>query len=471
MLVSSHSANFWSFSIIKITMIRILFVLTLFSFGCATELTKTPDFDLLIRNVHIVDAVNDTIIPNQWIAVTGNTISQVGSMEEEPDTIGADVIEGAGDFIMPGLWDNHIHFRGGDSLITENKALIPHFISHGITTVREAGGDITPTIKTWQKEIAASTMEGPRIFTSGPKLDGDRPAWAGSISVTNSTEVANALDSLQAIGIDYVKTYDGSLTDSTYYEILRQTEERGLKVTGHMPLTANLREAIAQGLDGTEHLYYLLKACSPLEDSLTRLGLGYGMMGALVDSYDSLLAFELFSQLADAEVIVTPTLYIGKVLGGLAMESHQSDSMLQYMGPGIQKTYEGRIRSAKRNTSTLSRQRDRLGATFRSMIKPLQDAGVSLLAGSDCGPYNSFVYPGTSLHSELEELVAAGLTPAEALRTSFVNGPKFVNQSSKYGRIEKGKVADLVLLRSSPLEDIRHTMSIRSVILQGKVMR
>ena len=447
---------------------HLVFFLVLFS-ACSSP-SERQSFDLLITNVQIVDVKDNKIMTSQWVGITGDEIISTGDMSSINVVHSETVLNGEGQFLMPGLWDNHVHFRGGDSLIMENKQLLQHFISHGITTVRDAGGDITPAVKDWQEQIAKGSLEGPNIFTSGPKLDGSRPAWAGSIQVTDSISVNRALDSLSSLGVDYVKVYDGSLTAETFYEIIQQAEQRNLKVIGHMPLSAKLMDAITLGLDGTEHMYYLLKACSNKEDSLTSLGLGYGMMGELLATYDEGLASEVFSRLSKKQVFVTPTLYIGKVLSGLAWDDHSGDSLLQYMGAGIQKTYEGRINSAKRNASSLSQNRSALGDQFRAMILPMHQAGVPILAGSDCGPYNSFVYPGNSLIEEINELVYAGMSITEALKASMVLGPAFLGLSENYGSVTAGKKADLILLKKNPLESIDHLYSLQKVIKAGEII-
>tara|TARA_R110002012_G_scaffold252147_1_gene430441 strand:+ start:250861 stop:251814 length:954 start_codon:yes stop_codon:yes gene_type:complete len=308
---------------------------------------------------------------------------------------------------------------------------------------------------------------GPYIFTSGPKLDGPKPAWEGSIKIVNLNDIEMALDSLESINVDYVKIYDGSLAKENFYAIIEATEKRSMKVTGHMPMSADFQKAVSLGMDGSEHMYCIMKACSPKADSLTELGLGYGMMETITDSYDEQMANELFAELDQKEVYITPTLYIGKVLSGLADEDHSSDSLLNQIGEGIQKTYEGRIKSAKRAKSSGSQMREKVSSLAKNMISPMFDAGVPILAGSDCGPFNSFVYPGEALWGELFSLVDAGLTPAEALQTSLIHGPAFMDLQKEYGSVEKGKVADLLILDKNPLEDLQNMRSLDRVILKG----
>jgi imidazolonepropionase-like amidohydrolase len=142
---------------------------------------------------------------------------------------------------------------------------------------------------------------------------------------------------------------------------------------------------------------------------------------------------------------------------------------LDQIGEGIQKTYERRIEAAKRAQSSGSQKREKVSTLAKQMIRPMFDAGVPILAGSDCGPFNSFVYPGEALWGELFSLVEAGLSPAEALRTSMIYGPAFFGLEKDYGSVEKGKVADLIILNKNPLEDIQHLRSMESTILKGKL--
>lgn len=434
--------------------------------ACSDQINNV---DYVIINTSVVDAANDTTYHNKLVAISGNTILHVDEAENLPKYKADSLINGVGRFVMPGLWDNHVHFRGGDTLSEANIKFLPLLIAHGITTVRDAGGDITPQLLEWRNQIEAGELVGPRIFTSGPKLDGTRPAWPGSITVQNAEDASAALDSLEKLGTDFVKIYDGNLTKEAFYEIIRQCEERGLQVTGHMPMSADFLEAVKLGLDGTEHLYYVLKAGSPLADSLTDAGLGYGMINSLIDSHDTTLANEVYDLLAEHEHFITPTLKVGKTLAEVLITDHSRDTMLAYIDDKIEATYAGRVNSAKRGGEQYTRNRAKMITQFRSMVKPIYKAGVPVLAGSDSGPYNSFVYPGISLHEELWLMVEAGLTPAEALTTSVINGPMFFGLENQYGSVEEGKTADLLILERNPLDDITNTTSVYALLLQGKL--
>jgi len=445
----------------------LLIIISVIIFSCKKE--KGKSFDILIANANIIDVQNDTIQNKKFIAISNDTIQLIGDMKNIEAYNASEFLDAENRYVMPGLWDMHVHFRGGDSLITENKEFLSLFLAYGVTTVRDAGGDISEAVLDWRNKVSESSLDGPRIFTSGPKLDGANPAWAGSIQIKDQADISKALDSLETMNVDFVKMYDGSLSPENFYGIIKEAEKRNLKTTGHMPLQANFKQAIGFGLDGIEHMYYTVKASSPLADSLSKTEMGYGMMELLIDTYDPELAGEIFSKMNAENVSITPTLHIGKKLANILETDHSKDSLLNYIDAGIQKTYQGRIEGAKKAKSSGSKMREKMEELSVSMIEPMYKNGVKILAGSDSGAFNSFVYPGTSLHSELEELVNAGLTPAQALETSIINGPEFFGLETYYGSLEKGKVANLIVLDKNPLENIKNTRSIKFVIKNNKI--
>ena len=436
-------------------------------------------FTLVITNASIVDIAKGKIIRNQLLAISGDTIKAVDDTKASAKYKAEKYFDAKGKYIMPGLWDMHVHFRGGDSTIEANKALLKLFLAYGVTTVRECGGDITPSVMAWRTQTAQHQLDGPRIFTSGPKLDGPNAVWAGSIPVVTPANVTAALDSLQKIHTDFVKIYDSKISGDAYLEIIRQAKKRGMKVTGHMPFTVELKEAASLGMDGSEHLYYVFKACSSKEDSITieirksehtdhPIGL-FGALPALFNTYDSTKAEHLFKYLAEKHFSITPTLFISKTLSGIKGNDHSNDSLLAYIDPMIQATYRGRVNSAKRQSDAATRFTQNYQALCASLVPKMYAAGVNIVAGSDCGAFNSYIYPGSSIHEEIKLLAASGLTPAQALKTATANGPKFFGIESFFGGLQKGKCSDMVILESNPLEDIGAIDGINAVLSHGKM--
>jgi len=443
-----------------------LFLGTLLFAACDTH--EKPVLDLLLSNASIVDIETNSILKNRIIGIRNDTIRFVGIQNEDPLPKAKQIIDLKGQYVMPGLWDMHVHFRGGESLVKENKELLPLFLAFGITTVRDAGGDISSDVFMWRDSINMGLINGPRIFSSGPKLDGSKPAWPGSLRIEKKEDIKVALDSLQYMKADYVKFYDGSLEKELYYATIEEAERRGLKTTGHMPLTAKIEEAAELGLDGSEHMYYLLKSCSAKSDSLNGLNLGYGMFKDISKSYDPDIAKELFTMLAEKDFYVTPTLHISKVLTEILDVDHEKDTLKTHVGPGIRATYTDRVERAKKAKAEGSNTRKQVLERGIEMIVPMQRAGLKILAGSDCGASNSYVYPGESLLSELNMLVKSGLSPSEALKTSVINGPTFFNLQNYYGSIKIGKIADLIVLEQNPLDDIQNLEKLTWLIRKNK---
>jgi hypothetical protein len=236
-----------------------------------------------------------------------------------------------------------------------------------------------------------------------------------------------------------------------------------------MPFTVELEATIDSGIGAIEHLYYVLKGCSADEKAITEAikNGDYGFwssMEKLIESYQDSTAQQTFSALKTHNTYVVPTLHIGDVLSYLDETNHENDTYLKLMYPGLLKTYEGRIRSSLNSSEEARQNRKALNTFFKTLTKSLSDADVNLLAGSDSGAFNSYIYPGISLHKELEAMAITGISNLKVLQNSAYNGAHFLKKESDYGTIEIGKISDLVMLNSNPLESIKSTRDIHLVI-------
>ncbi len=444
-----------------------LVLLTIYH-GC-----KAPEgefYDLLLLNARIIDVEEGTVSGPLLIAITSDTIRIVAENSDSSKYKAHDQIDLENKFVMPGLWDMHVHFRGGDSLIEENQRLLPLFMLYGVTTVRDAGGDIVSSVFNWRRDITNGSLFGPTIFSCGPKLDGADPMWEGSLVVESESEVVPAIDSLESLEVDFVKLYDGSISKEMFYALVEEAEGRGLRTTGHVPFEADLIQAKELGLDGLEHMFSLIRHGTKQGDSISQLNLDYFKKVELMyENFDSTTCREFLAELGRSAFYVTPTLYIGKVLDEVITVDHSLDSLLPFIGNGIESTYQGRVESAKSTTPEQNELIHGIEETFRTLIVPMYEADISILAGSDCGPYNSFVYPGESLIAELNLMVTSGLSPREALETSVINGPKFMGLGKYYGDLSPGKVADILVLEHDPLVDIENISSLSAVIKKSRV--
>jgi len=448
----------------------LVYLSIIFVLSCAQE----PNYDLSILDVKRID-IETAQIENVDIYINQDRIVLIQNADSE-DLAAKETVDAKGAYAIPGLWDNHIHFRGGESLLKDNEMFLERLIDYGITSVRDAGGDLTPSIKKWQLEVSKNERIGPTIFTSGPKIDGKNPTWQGSLEVESEDELDQALDSLEQLEVDFIKLYDSKLNGNLFLSALKKSTARGFKSSGHMPFSVSLNQALDAGMNGVEHLYYILKGSSKDELEITKQfqqgALGFWQaMPLLINSYDDATAQSLFNKLKQQEVFVIPTLHIGNTLSYLDEIDHSNDEYLNSLSPGFKKTYERRIKSALNSSPETRANRKNLDALFGTLALKLHESGVKLMAGSDAGAYNSYVYPGPSLHKELESLVAVGLSPLEALKTSVINGPKWLGVEENYGAIAKGKKADILLLKMNPLINITNTTSIQAVIKNGRYLK
>jgi imidazolonepropionase-like amidohydrolase len=164
--------------------------------------------DVIIHSVNIIDVVHGKTILNKAVIINGKRIIAVVDEKQFSSWSSVNTINAKGKFIMPGLWDMHMHFGGGDSLIEENKNLLMLYLANGITSIRDCAADISPSVLEWRKEINEGALQGPTIYTAGPKLEGYKSIWVGDIEVDNSAELKKAIDSLQKIKVDFVKITD-----------------------------------------------------------------------------------------------------------------------------------------------------------------------------------------------------------------------------------------------------------------------
>ena len=432
--------------------------------------------DLLIRSANVVDVAHGRVLPRRAIAVRGHSIIAVGPDHAIARRFAAKrTVDAAGKFVMPGLWDMHVHFGGGPELIAENKALLPLYVAYGVTAVRDCAADLSSSVLEWRNGVAKGELLGPTIFTSGPKLEGYKPIWKGTIEVGTPAEVDAALGMLQAMHVDFVKITDNTLKPDIFLYAVGAAKRRGLRTSAHTPYALTIDQAVDAGLGSIEHIDYLIKAGSPKEREIGAAyaagKVSYGAASdAFVDSFDPAYARREYRKLAAKGVFVTPTLNMGRILAYLDREDHSKDRALAYIGPGLRKTYDWRVERAAKATPEQIAARHKEYALSARVLPMLVDAGVPIMGGTDAGYLNSFNYPGEALHEELERYVEAGLTPQQALITATITGPTFLGESKRYGAVTQGKAADLLILNANPLRSIAATRAIRAVVLRGQLL-
>jgi imidazolonepropionase-like amidohydrolase len=430
--------------------------------------------DIVIRHATIVDVEHARLIADQAVALSGDRIVAVGKDAAiAKDWTGARTIDAQNRFLIPGLWDMHVHFGGGPELIEENQALLPLYVAHGITTVRDASGDLPAEVLDWRRAIANGELFGPTLLSSGPKIEGLKPIWKGTIETGSRSDADNAIERLKTLDVDFVKITDSTLQPDLFLYALTRARAAGLKTSGHIPMAITVKQAVDAGLSSIEHLGYAYNAGAK-DEAVIAADFGAGRITReqanerLDKSFDRATAMQAYRYLASKGVFVTPTLNGSRIIAYLDRDDHRNDAYLAYIGPRLQKTYAWRVERAAQANAEQIEQRHARYERIADVIPMLQQAGVTIMAGTDAGFLNSFNYPGIGLHDEVALFVDKGLTPAQALQSATRAGPAWFGLLDRYGSVERGKAADLVILDANPLDDIRATLSIRTVILRGR---
>ena len=431
--------------------------------------------DVLIRHATVVDVEHARTIPDQAVATKGERIVAVGKDADiEAAWTARHQIEAKGRYLIPGLWDMHVHFGGGPALVDENKALLPLYIAYGITTIRDCSGDLPYDVLKWRGEIADGKLFGPTLFSSGPKIEGIKPVWKGTLETGSEADVDAAVAKLVALKVDFVKITDSTLKPDLFLYAVRKARAAGLRASGHIPMADTVEQAVDAGLSSIEHLDYAYKA-GVKDEARIAADFDAGRItraeaqAELDKGFDPQTAMKAYRNLREHNVFVTPTLSVERTLAYLDSDDHSKDSFLAYIGPGIRKTYQWRIDRAAKATPEQIEARHLEYQHTAAVLPMLEKAGVTIMAGTDAGFLNSFDYPALALHQELALYVKTGLTPAEALASATRAGPAWFGLLDRYGSVETGKQADLVLLNRNPLTDITATQSIDTVIVRGTV--
>ncbi len=423
-------------------------------------------------HVTVIDMTGAAPKHDRTVVVTGNRIAQVGPASTKIPQ-GALVVDGRGKFLIPGLWDMHVHFG-------ETARSLPLFIANGVTGVREVGGDPEKSFR-WREQTASGELVGPRIVACGPIIDGPDPAAHGpTIVVGTPAEGRKAVADLAGRGTNCLKVYD-RLPRDAYFAIVAEAKRRRIPVVGHVPLSVTTAEASEAGQRSIEHLGTIFEGASTIEPELRRLEAAPPPAGdpsefprriaargeRMLDTYDERKAAALMRRLAKNRTWQVPTLVVKRGQTFIDDLSRAGDERLKYVPEADrewwtpQKNFFARYR-----TPEYIVYKKRLYRRELELVGAMQRAGVPLLTGTDLS--SAWVFPGFSLHDELQLFVEAGLTPMQALQAATRNPAEFLGELASAGTVEKGKAADLVLLDANPLEDVRNSRKIRAVVRNGR---
>jgi len=410
-----------------------------------------------ITHVTIVDPTGAASTHDMTVVVDRVRIAWVAPSVSANFPPHARVIDGAGKFLIPGLWDMHVH-----TVAPSGRALLALYIANGVTGVRDMAADWT-TLQQWRREIAQGTLVGPRIVASGPYLEGHDNVIP-QIEVHTADDARRAVDSLSRLGVDFVKVHSAVPRDA-FFAAVREARARHLAVAGHLSPGVTVVEASDSGQRSLEHLLGFVNRCTPAEsvafagvDPLRRI-----VFGACTTRDQT----PVYERLARNGTWVTPTLAASYEFAVLPERAVPADTLSRFISDSL-RAYLTHIFDAPPDLPSSAGVLGRLlFAKRQQTVGALGRAGVRLLAGTDAPMRNS--PPGFGLHEELALLVQSGLSPLAALRAATYEPARYLDALDSLGTIAPGKLADLVLLDGDPLVDIHNTRRIAAVFTRGRV--
>ena len=428
---------------------------------------------LAVIHVAILDSAGKSFQSDQAVLIEKGRITFVGPSARLKPSKDAQIIDAHGKFLIPGLWDMHVHIAGLNADPSWSKqVLLPLLLANGITGVRDMGGDLDALLA-WKREIESGTLLGPHIVASGPFLVASENKTPEQIPIANAGEARAAVRDLKQRGADFIKIISLPSREA-FFAVADEAKKQNIPFVGHLPFQINAGEASNAGMHSIEHLLYSAFALSfsSKEDDLRQRLIAAEQKGDSVAweqiaheadaTYSSDKATAVLQTLKKNGTYVTPT------LASLDITSHPEewtadDPQLAFVPTAMATQWresldDGQMRE---RAAWLARQ----AANDWKLTGELHRAGIPLLVGSDS--LDPFIFPGESLHEELVEFVRAGFMPAEALEAATRGAARFLSREADFGAVESGKAADLVLLDASPLEEIRNTRKIAAVIRGG----
>lgn len=408
----------------------------------------------VIRGAAIVDVERGRLIEGRDIVIADGVIAAIAKPGESPRGAGVVDVDGAGLFAMPGLFDAHVHLMG--AMDTDPILLV----AHGVTGARDLGG-LTQAVVELKRAIAAGERIGPDLVVTGAIIDGDPPVWPFSEIAATPEAGRAAVQRLQDAGVDMIKVYS-RLTKEAYEAVVAEAHARGLKVTGHIPESVTLDEALTAGQDCNEHLmrieaalYALAGEEEPRDRAISATLAGWSRYDAIPQQTLNTWA----KSLAAKGMMQCPTVVVMRGIGRTADPEAKNDPMLAYVG-GQMRAYWAS--EAYANWGTYA---GAVVPTMQKTVKLFHDNGVPMMIGTDLG--NPYVFAGRAVHEEMALWQEAGVPAPAILKAATIIPATFCDLGESHGVVKENRVANLVLVRKDPLLDIRHAAEIEHVFLRG----
>lgn len=473
-------------------MVRIVWLVLFWAALAPLALGQTAR-PLAITHVTVIDATGAAPRLDMTVIIVGERITAIGPAMKLKIPPNAEVIDATGKFLIPGLHDMHVHLTMTPDPAVSRAVMAPLLVAYGVTSVRDMGGD-WERLQQLRAAIGAGTIVGLRILTPGPFVDGPQPPGKAVLPVNDEAGARQAVRKLKTDGVDFIKV-QAQLAPAVWQAVVAEAKQQRLTVAGHVPERVSAFAVATSGQRSLEHISPvlpgdagLLLACSNQEEELRRTMLELGQLAQqpnpdrqqlfqrqralqaqLISTYDNAKCGRLLALLAQRPIWVVPTQIFGRQFAPLHANDLPREAAWEQVPLSTRTRWETRrkvvIQASKPEDYAF---RQAMFEQARNLVGALHRAGVKLLAGTDT--LDGYVLPGLSLHQELEWMVAAGLTPLEALQTATRNPAQFLGKSTATGTIARGKDADLLLLEADPLVAIRNTQRIHTVILKGQVI-
>lgn len=432
---------------------------------------------LVLTHVTIIDPSRGVTEADQTVILSAGRIAEVGASATTRVPKTARVIEAKGKFLIPGLWDMHVHIAGinADPLWSKD-VLLPELIAYGITGVRDMGGDLEALL-TWRREIEAGTRIGPHIFAAGPMLVPRGQKTAEQYPVTNPDEARAAVRELKQKGADFIKVI-ALPSREVFFALADEAKSQRISFVGHVPSIVTAAEASDAGMRSIEHIVYsnLALDCSGREKELREAMMqarasrdakaSARVLSDAAQSFNSEKAEALWARFKKNGTWVVPTIYSISMQTPrhISAEQQAQDPQLDFVPEALRKQWDPRLPQNQLSEEDQKWWTEQFANDSR-LAASMHRAGVSMLAGSDS--LDRFVFPGQSLHEELELLVELGFTPLQALQAATSEAARFLSREKDFGALVAGAHADLVLLAANPLDRISNTRKINAVVRDG----
>jgi imidazolonepropionase-like amidohydrolase len=442
----------------------------------ACGLSASPSRDVVLTHVTVIDVAARAPRLDQTLVIANGRIVSFGPSAGVKAPKDAQVVDAHGKFLVPGLWDMHVHIAGLNAEPSWSKQVIlPVLLANGITGVRDMGGDLD-VLLAWKRDIESGILPGPHIVASGPFLIASGKKSPEQLPVGNAEGARAAVRDLKRRGADFIKIVSLP-SKEVFFAVADEAKKQNIAFIGHLPFQVSAAEASDAGMRSIEHLLYsaFSLSFSTQEDDLRQRLIAAEQKADSVAwehiaheadaTYSSEKAKSVFQVLKKNGTWVTPT------LASIDITSHPeewklNDPALEFVPPALAKQWRDSFEDSrmKERAAWLGRQ----AANDWKLTGELHRAGIPLLAGSDS--LDPFVFPGPSLHKELAEMVTGGFTPGDALQAATQGAARFLGRERDFGTVETGKIADLILLDANPLEDITNTRKITGLIRGGNYL-